>query len=209
MSNQNVTFEQMYVAIIALTEALKENTASRNKAISKAEAMEEVVKTAEKVVDTIKSEAEAEQSENGITVDLVEAALVEAALLEVKNTFGADAAKQIIKDVAGVARVKGIPEDKYQDVIDACDAKMAEIEQDDTETDADAADTVTETEITLDDVKAAAKEFGRQSQAHLAKAKEIIKEMGKADKIADVEPKYYAALIEALQNAKVEDDGDL
>lgn len=204
MSNQNVTFEQMYVAIIALTEALKENTASRNKAISKAEAMEQVAKTAEKVVDAIKSEAEAEQSENGITVDLVE-----AALLEVKNTFGADAAKQIIKDVAGVARVKGIPEDKYQEVIDACDAKMAEIEQDDTEADTDAANTVTETEITLDDVKAAAKEFGRQSQAHLAKAKEIIKEVGKADKIADVEPKYYAALIEALQNAKVEDDDDL
>lgn len=204
MSNQNVTFEQMYVAIIALTDALKENTASRNKAISKAEAMEQVVKTAEKVVDTIKSEAEAEQSENGITVDLVE-----AALLEVKNTFGADAAKQIIKDVAGVARVKGIPEDKYQDVIDACEAKMDEPKQGDAETDADAADTVTETEITLDDVKAAAKEFGRQSQAHLAKAKEIIKEVGKADKIADVEPKYYAALIEALQNAKVEDDDDL
>ena len=204
MSNQNVTFEQMYVAIIALTEALKENTASRNKAISKAKAMEQVAKTAEKVVDAIKSEAEAEQSENGITVDLVE-----AALLEVKNTFGADAAKQIIKDVAGVARVKGIPEDKYQDVIDACEAKMDEPKQGDAETDADAADTVTETEITLDDVKAAAKEFGRQSQAHLAKAKEIIKEVGKADKIADVEPKYYAALIEALQNAKVEDDDDL
>ena len=200
MSNQNVTFEQMYVAIIALTEALKENTASRNKAISKVEAMEKVEKTAEKVVDAIKAEAETKQSENGITVDLVE-----AALLEVKNTFGADAAKQIIKDVAGVARVKGIPEDKYQDVIDACEAKMAEIEQADT----DAADTATETEITLDDVKAAAKEFGRQSQAHLAKAKEIIKEVGKADKIADVEPKYYAALIEALQNAKVEDDDDL
>ena len=200
MSNQNVTFEQMYVAIIALTDALKENTASRNKAISKAEAMEQVEKTAEKVVDAIKAEAETKQSENDITVELVE-----AALLEVKNTFGADAAKQIIKDVAGVARVKGIPEDKYQDVIDACEAKMAEIEQADT----DAADTVTETEITLDDVKAAAKEFGRQSQAHLAKAKEIIKEVGKADKIADVEPKYYAALIEALQNAKVEDDDDL
>lgn len=204
MSNQNVTFEQMYVAIIALTDALKENTASRNKAISKSEAMDHVAKTAEKVVDAIKAEAETKQSENGITVDLVE-----AALLEVKNTFGADAAKQIIKDVAGVARVKGIPEDKYQDVIDACEAKMDEPKQGDAETDADAADTATETEITLDDVKASAKEFGRQSQAHLAKAKEIIKEVGKADKIADVEPKYYAALIEALQNAKVEDDDDL
>lgn len=204
MSNQNVTFEQMYVAINALTEALKENTASRNKAISKAEAMEQVAKTAEKVVDAIKAEAETKQSENAISAELVE-----AALLEVKNKFGADAAKQIIKDVAGVARVKGIPEDKYQDVIDACEAKMDEPKQDDAETDADAADTVTETEITLDDVKAAAKEFGRQSQAHLAKAKEIIKEVGKADKIADVEPKYYAALIEALQNAKVEDDDDL
>lgn len=204
MSNQNVTFEQMYVAIIALTDALKENTASRNKAISKSEAMDHVAKTAEKVVDAIKAEAETKQSENAISTELVE-----AALLEVKNKFGADAAKQIIKDVAGVARVKGIPEDKYQDVIDACEAKMAEIEQDDTEADTDAANTVTETEITLDDVKAAAKEFGRQSQAHLAKAKEIIKEVGKADKIADVEPKYYAALIEALQNAKVEDDDDL
>lgn len=204
MSNQNVTFEQMYVAIIALTDALKENTASRNKAISKAEAMDQVAKTAEKVVDAIKAEAETKQSEKAISVELVE-----AALLEVKNKFGADAAKQIIKDVAGVARVKGIPEDKYQDVIDACEAKMDEPKQSDAETDADAADTVTETEITLDDVKAAAKEFGRQSQAHLAKAKEIIKEVGKADKIADVEPKYYAALIEALQNAKVEDDDDL
>lgn len=204
MSNQNVTFEQMYVAIIALTDALKENTASRNKAISKAEAMDHVAKTAEKVVDAIKAEAETKQSENAISTELVE-----AALLEVKNKFGSDAAKQIIKDVAGVARVKGIPEDKYQDVIDACEAKMDEPKQGDAETDADAADTVTETEITLDDVKAAAKEFGRQSQAHLAKAKEIIKEVGKADKIADVEPKYYAALIEALQNAKVEDDDDL
>lgn len=204
MSNQNVTFEQMYVAIIALTDALKENTASRNKAISKAEAMEQVAKTAEKVVDAIKAEAETKQSENAISTELVE-----AALLEVKNKFGADAAKQIIKDIAGVARVKGIPEDKYQDVIDACEAKMDEPKQGDAETDADAADTVTETEITLDDVKAAAKEFGRQSQAHLAKAKEIIKEVGKADKISDVEPKYYAALIEALRNATVEDDDDL
>lgn len=208
MSNQNVTFDQMYAAIVALTESVKENTQSRNKAISKAEVLEQVAKTAEKVADAVKAESEDEskveqpETENGISTELVE-----AALLEVKNKFGADAAKQIIKDIAGVARVKGIPEDKYQEVIDACEAKMNEPEQDNVE--AEQGDTVTESEITIDDVKAVAKEFGKQSQAHLAKAKEIIKEVGKADKIADVAPENYAALIEALQNATLNEDEDL
>lgn len=190
MSNQNVTFEQMYAAIVSLTEAIKENTASRNNAV-------------EQAVEKPEAEKPEAENENGITMELVE-----AALLEVKNKFGADEAKQIIKDIAGVARVKGIPEDKYQEVIDACEAKINEPET--PETPADGTAEQSESAVTIEDVKAIAKEFGRQSQAHLAKAKEIIKNVGKADKIADVEPKYYAALIEALQNATLnEDDADL
>ena len=196
MSNQNVTFEQMYAAIVSLTEAIKENTTRRNNAVEQVVEKPEAEKPEAEKPEAEKPEAE---NENGITMELVE-----AALLEVKNKFGADEAKQIIKDIAGVARVKGIPEDKYQEVIDACEEKMNEPEEE-----SETADTEAKSEVTIDDVKAVAKEFGKQSQAHLERAKEIIKEVGKADKIAEVAPENYAALIEALQNATLNEDEDL
>ena len=109
---------------------------------------------------------------------------------------GSDVAKAILKEVAGVATVKRTPEDKYQAVIDACEAKMEE----------DVAEEKEEGPVapkhSLGDVKAAAKELGALGRTWLEKAKEIIAEVGGAAKTADVPAENYDKLYEALKSAK-------
>ena len=190
-----ITLTQLYTAMVSLTEALDRNT---NAVLSQqgqptkqqAHAPEpEAVK--EPVEETKETPAETAADENDITLDVVQ-----AALLDVKAKHGADAAKAILKEVAGVATVKRTPEDKYQAVIDACVAKMEE----------DVVEEKEEEPVTpkhsLDDVKAAAKDLGALSRTWLEKAKEIIAEVGGAAKTADVPAENYDKLYEALVSAK-------
>lgn len=192
-----ITLTQLYTAMVNLTEALDRNT---NAVLSQQgqptkqqapapEPEPEAVK--EPVEETKEAPAETAADDNDITLDVVQ-----AALLDVKAKHGADAAKAILKEVAGVATVKRTPEDKYQAVIDACAAKMEE----------DVVEEKEEEPVTpkhsLDDVKTAAKELGALGRTWLEKAKEIIAEVGGAAKTADVPAENYDKLYEALKSAK-------
>lgn len=188
-----ITLTQLYTAMVSLTEALDRNTnavLSQQGQPTKQEAPEpEAVK--EPVEERKEAPAETAADENDITLDVVQ-----AALLDVKAKHGADAAKAILKEVAGVATVKRTPKDKYQAVIDACAAKMEE----------DVVEEKEEEPVTpkhsLDDVKAAAKDLGALGRTWLEKAKEIIAEVGGAAKTADVPAENYDKLYEALVSAK-------
>lgn len=190
-----ITLTQLYTAMVSLTEALDRNTAavlSQQGQPTKQEApAPEAVKEPVEERKEAPAEAAATADENDITLDVVQ-----AALLDVKAKHGADVAKAILKEVAGVATVKRTPEDKYQAVIDACAAKMEE----------DVVEEKEEEPVTpkhsLDDVKTAAKELGALGRTWLEKAKEIIAEVGGAAKTADVPAENYDKLYEALKSAK-------
>lgn len=189
-----ITLTQLYTAMVSLTEALDRNTnavlSQQDQPTKQQAPAPEAVK--EPVEERKESPApETATDDNDITLDVVQ-----AALLDVKAKHGADAAKAILKEVAGVATVKRTPEDKYQAVIDACAAKMEE----------DVVEEKEEEPVTpkhsLDDVKAAAKELGALGRTWLEKAKEIIAEVGGAAKTADVPAENYDKLYEALKSAK-------
>ena len=195
---KEITFTQLAAIMVALTEALDRNTnallgqqTQLPKQDAPTHAPEAVKESVDEREDTPASEVSAEDNGDEITLDMVQ-----AALLDVKAKHGADVAKAILKDVAGVATVKRTPEDKYQAVIDACAAKMEE----------DVVEEKEEEPVTpkhsLDDVKAAAKELGALGRAYLEKAKEIIAEVGGAAKTADVPAENYDKLYEALVSAK-------
>lgn len=189
-----ITLTQLYTAMVSLTEALDRNTKavlSQQGQPTKQESPEP-----EAVKEPVEEHKEAPAAEtaaddNDITLDVVQ-----AALLDVKAKHGADAAKAILKEVAGVATVKRTPEDKYQAVIDACAAKMEE----------DVVEEKEEEPVTpkhsLDDVKAAAKDLGALGRTWLERAKQIIAEVGGAAKTADVPAENYDKLYEALVSAK-------
>jgi len=192
-----ITLTQLYTAMVSLTEALDRNTnamlSQQGQPTKQEKPAQEAVKEAAEEVKEAPAEAAEDKSDdtNDITLDVVQ-----AALLDVKAKHGADAAKAILKEVAGVATVKRTPEDKYQAVIDACAAKMEE----------DVVEEKEEEPVTpkhsLDDVKAAAKDLGALGRTWLEKAKEIIAEVGGAAKTADVPAENYDKLYEALVSAK-------
>lgn len=190
-----ITLTQLYTAMVSLTEALDRNTnavlSQQGQPTKQQAPAPEPEAVKEPVEEAKEAPAETAADDNDITLDVVQ-----AALLDVKAKHGADAAKAILKEVAGVATVKRTPEDKYQAVIDACAAKMEE-------------DVVEEKEEepatpkhSLDDVKTAAKELGALGRTWLEKAKEIIAEVGGAAKTADVPAENYDKLYEALKAAK-------
>lgn len=192
-----ITLTQLYTAMVSLTEALDRNTnallSQQGQPMKQEKPAQEAVKEDAEETKEAPVEAAEDKSDdnNDITLDVVQ-----AALLDVKAKHGADAAKAILKEVAGVATVKRTPEDKYQAVIDACAAKMEE----------DVVEEKEEKSVTpkhsLDDVKAAAKELGALGRTWLEKAKEIIAEVGGAAKTADVPAENYDKLYEALKSAK-------
>lgn len=194
---KEITLTQLAAIMVSLTEALDRNTnalLSQQGQVPNPETSAEVEsKEPEKKAVEAPVEATEDKSDdsNDITLDVVQ-----AALLDVKAKHGADAAKAILKEVAGVATVKRTPEDKYQAVIDACAAKMEE----------DVVEEKEEEPVTpkhsLDDVKAAAKDLGALGRTWLEKAKEIIAEVGGAAKTADVPAENYDKLYEALKSAK-------
>lgn len=204
---KEITFTQLAAIMVALTEALDRNTNAllgqqghSPKQDAPTPAPEAVEESADEREDapTPAPEASVEDDGDKITLDTVQ-----AALLDVKAKHGADAAKAILKEVAGVATVKRTPEDKYQDVIDACAAKM---EEDVVE---EKADEPVVPKHSLDDVKAAAKELGALGRTYLEKAKEIIAEVGGAAKTADVPAENYDKLYDALVTAKEAAESDL
>lgn len=202
---KEITLTQLAAIMVSLTEALDRNTnallSQQGQPMKQEKPAQEAVKEDAEERKEAPAEDKSDDS-NDITLDVVQ-----AALLDVKAKHGADAAKAILKEVAGVATVKRTPEDKYQAVIDACAAKMEE----------DVVEEKEEEPVTpkhsLDDVKAAAKELGALGRTWLERAKQIIAEVGGAAKTADVPvenyDKLYEALVSAKEIAEAEADSDL
>lgn len=192
-----ITLTQLYTAMVSLTEALERNTnavLSQQGQSTKEQCPAPESDAAKEPVEERKETPTTETAadDNDIALDVVQ-----TALLDVKAKHGADAAKNILKDVAGVATVKRIPENKYRDVIDACAVKMEEEEV----IEGKEEEPVTP-KHSLDDVKTAAKELGTLGRTWLEKAKEIIAKVGGAAKTADVPAENYDKLYEALKTAK-------
>ena len=166
---QEVTLTKLYEAILANTAALEAHTAALSNAdgVKPEPAKAEIVEPETNAPET---DVEAEQNDDGVTIRDVE-----TALLEVKNKFGAEAAKALLKDVAGVSSVKKMELVKYDEFIAACEAKMKEeVKADEPEAEVetdDVGETSTESKHTLEDVQAAAKKLGGISRNHLEKAK--------------------------------------
>lgn len=194
---KEITLTQLAAIMVSLTEALDRNTnallSQQGQPMQQEKPVEEAVKEDAEETKQAPVEAAEDKSDdsNDITLDVVQ-----AALLDVKAKHGADAAKAILKEVAGVSTVKRTPEDKYQSVIDACAAKMEEDVVEEKEEEA-----VTP-KHSLDDVKAAAKDLGALGRIWLERAKQIIAEVGGAAKTADVPAENYDKLYEALVSAK-------
>ena len=194
---KEITLTQRAAIMVSLTEALDRNTnallSQQGQPMQQEKPVQEAVKEDAEETKEAPVEAAEDKSDdsNDISLDVVQ-----AALLDVKAKHGADAAKAIRKEVAGVATLKRTPEDKYQAVIDACAAKMEE----------DVVEEKEEEPVTpkhsLDDVKAAAKELGALGRTWLERAKQIIAEVGGAAKTADVPVENYDKLYEALVSAK-------
>ena len=217
----NVTFNMMYSAIVALTVALEANTAAlqakpvdaadtAQKRNRKSKAVEQPVEpeTVEQPIDAVEV-AEPETVEQPI--DAVEVAEpetegvtikdVETALLEVKNKHGADAAKRIVVEVGGVTTIKKADPIKYQAMIDACDVLMNEEVKSEPEPE------VNEPTISLADLKAKASELAK-AMGSADKAKQLIAQYG-VKKTDDLDPKDYGKLfadLEAALAALSEDD---
>ena len=110
---KEITLTQLAAIMVSLTEALDRNTnallsqqgqAPNPETPAEVESKEPEQKAVEAPVEATEDKSD---DSNDITLDVVQ-----AALLDVKAKHGADAAKAILKEVAGVATVKRTPEDK-------------------------------------------------------------------------------------------------
>ena len=209
----NVTFNMMYSAIVALTVALEANTAAlqakpvdaadtAQKRSRKSKAVEQPVEpeTVEQPIDAVEV---AEPETEGATIKDVE-----TALLEVKNKHGADAAKRIVVEVGGVTTIKKADPSKYQSMIDACDVLMNEEVKAEPEPEVNEPEPeVNEPTITLAELKAKASELAK-AMGSADKAKQLIAQYG-VKKTDELDPKDYGKLfadLEAALAALNEDD---
>ena len=117
-----------------------------------------------------------------------------------KNKHGVDAAKRIVVEVGGVTTIKKADPSKYQAMLDACDVLMNE------EVKAEPEPEVNEPTITLADLKAKASELAK-AMGSADKAKQLIAQYG-VKKTDDLDPKDYAKLFADLEAAlaALEDD---
>ena len=227
----NVTFNMMYSAIVALTAALEANTAAlqakpvdaadtAQKRSRKSKAVEQPAEpeTVEQPIDAVEVAEAVEPETVEQPVDAVEVAEavepetveqpidavepetegatikdVETALLEVKNKHGADAAKRIVVEAGGVNTIKKADPIKYQAMIDACDVLMNE------EVTAEPEPEVNEPTISLADLKAKASELAK-AMGSADKAKQLIAQYG-VKKTDDLDPKDYGKLFADLEAA--------
>ena len=114
-------------------------------------------------------------------------------MLEVKNKHGSDAAKRIVVEVGGVTTIKKADPIKYQAMIDACEALMKE------DVKAAPEPEVNEPTISLADLKAKASELAK-AMGSADKAKQLISQYG-VKKTDELNPSDYAKLFADFEAA--------
>ena len=137
-----------------------------------------------------KPEAEKPEAE-GITLQDAQ-----AAVLEVKNKFGSDVAKEVLKDVTGQTMVAKIQPEHYEPLFNACKHVLENGAESKPEK-----DTKKKEPATLESVKEAGHNLAKLGASYKTQAVQIINEVGGASKIAEVAPENYQALQDALVEA--------
>jgi hypothetical protein len=200
----DLTVATFLAIITSFTEALNNHTEALNnhtEALKGApEASEDKPKRGRKPkAEAEKPEAEKPEAEKpeaeveeGITLQDAQ-----AAVLEVKNKFGSDVAKDVLKDVTGQTMVAKIQPEHYEPLFKACKHVLENGAESKPTKDADEPTK----EITLDEVKEAGQNLAKLGAAYKTQAVQIINEVGGAAKIAEVAPENYDALFKALVKA--------
>lgn len=183
---KEVTLTELFTAIVNLTKAIEANTAAKQDVEPKEEVKETPAPT---------EEAETE----GVALRDVE-----AALLEVKAAKGAATAQKLLKDITGSTSVKKADPAQYQVILDACEAALNDA--DEPEPVAQHGDRNKMEELIAE---LATSELGKGRPENFETVKRLIKNVGKADKKANIADENIQLMIEALEKAIADLKADL
>ncbi len=216
---KEITLTELFTAIVNLTKAIEANTASKQDA---ATVTVEQTETAKEAVEPKETPATAEDAAT-VTVEQTETAKetpataeddatetdgialrdVEAALLEVKAEKGAAKAQKLLKDLSGSTSVKKADPAQYQAILDACEVALSVA--DDEPEPAQHGDRNKMEELIAE---LAQSELGEGRPENFETAKRLIKTVGKAAKKADIADENIQPMIDALEKAIADLNGD-
>lgn len=203
---KEVTLTELFNAIVNLTKAIEANTAAK-------QAVETTEDVATVTVEPKETPAPVEDTAT-VTVEPTEEAEteaesvalrdVEAALLEVKAAKGAATAQKLLKNITGSTSVKKADPAQYQAILDACEAALNDA--DEPEPEPAPADRNKMEELIAE---LATSELGKGRPENFETAKRLIKNVGKADKKANIADENIQPMIEALEKAIADLKDDL
>lgn len=201
---KEVTLTELFNAIVNLTKAIEANTAAKQ-AVETPTPVEDVAtvtvepkETPAPVEDTatvtVEPTEEAETEADGVALRDVE-----AALLEVKAAKGAATAQKLLKNITGSTSVKKADPAQYQAILDACEAALNDA--DEPEPDRNKMEELI--------AELATSELGKGRPENFETAKRLIKNVGKADKKANIADENIQPMIDALEKAIADLKDDL
>ena len=203
---KEITLTELFTAIVNLTKAIEVNTAAKQDAAT-AEAVEpkETPATAEAVElkeTPATAEDDVEAETDGITLRDVE-----AALLEVKAEKGAAKAQKLLKDRTGSTSVKKVDPAQYQAILDACEVALR-VANDEPEPEPEPAQHGDRNKMEELIAELAQSELGEGRPENFETAKRLIKTVGNAAKKADIADENIQPMIDALEKAIADLNGD-
>lgn len=210
---KEVTLTELFNAIVNLTKAIEANTAAKQ-AVETPTPVEDVAtvtvepkETPAPVEDTatvtVEPTEEAETEADGVALRDVE-----AALLEVKAAKGAATAQKLLKNITGSTSVKKADPAQYQAILDACEAALNDADEPEPEP-APAAQHGDRNKMEELIAELATSELGKGRPENFETAKRLIKNVGKADKKANIADENIQPMIEALEKAIADLKDDL
>lgn len=222
---KEVTLTELFNAIVNLTKAIEANTAAKQAVepketpaeaeteaallevketpapVEDAEAEGVDVEPKEEPKETPAPTEEAETEAEGVALRDVE-----AALLEVKAAKGAATAQKLLKNITGSTSVKKADPAQYQAILDACEAALNDADEPEPEPEPEPADRNKMEELIAE---LATSELGKGRPENFETAKRLIKNVGKAEKKANIADENIQPMIEALEKAIADLKDDL
>ena len=202
---KEVTLTELFTAIVNLTKAIEANTAAKQdtatvtvepKETPTEEAETEANTAAKQDTATVTVEPKETPTEEAETeAEGVALRDVEAALLEVKAAKGAATAQKLLKGITGSTSVKKADPAQYQAILDACEAALNDADEPEP---AQHGDRNKMEELIAE---LATSELGKGRPENFETAKRLIKNVGKADKKANIADENIQPMIEALEKA--------
>ena len=202
---KEVTLTELFTAIVNLTKAIEANTAAKQVTVEPKETPAPTEEAETVTVEPKETPAPTEEAET----EGVALRDVEAALLEVKAAKGATPAQKLLKEVTGSTSVKKADPSQYQAILDACEAILDACEAacEPAPAPAQHGDRNKMEELIAE---LATSELGKGRPENFETAKRLIKNVGKADKKANIADENIQPMIEALEKAiadlKADDD---